>query len=355
MRRAESDERGVVITGLAEYRDDYRVAAATIPTMLARLRELSSDNPRQTARLDRVEPLLERRLADFETVVRLAEQNDPAAADIIRNGQGRVIMETVRSILGEMSDEEERLLSADGTPIRSAPTPSCSRWPASSIVMLVVLAVVSLVLVRLSIRQRDAAQRELEQTNANLEETVRERTADLTVANEEIQRFAYIVSHDLRSPLVNIMGFTTEIETLRREVFDELTTLRAGVDAAGDRADRDTELARDFDEAIAFIKSSITKMDRLINAVLRLSREGRREFRPERVDMTGLIETIGASARPSGRGGRRTDPRRAAAGADQRPPRARADLLQPGRQRPEVFARRRSRTDRGDGPRDADS
>ena len=41
---------------------------------------------------------------------------------------------------------------------------------------------------------------------------MRLRTADLTAANEEIQRFAYIVSHDLRAPLVNIMGFTSELE-----------------------------------------------------------------------------------------------------------------------------------------------
>ena len=47
--------------------------------------------------------------------------------------------------------------------------------------------------------------------NATLEDQVKERTADLALANEEIQRFAYIVSHDLRSPLVNVMGFTAEL------------------------------------------------------------------------------------------------------------------------------------------------
>ena len=40
-----------------------------------------------------------------------------------------------------------------------------------------------------------------------------ERVAELDAANDEIQRFAYIVSHDLRAPLVNVMGFTSELES----------------------------------------------------------------------------------------------------------------------------------------------
>ena len=78
--------------------------------------------------------------------------------------------------------------------------------------------------------------------NVNLEAAVDERTADLREANEEIQRFAYIVSHDLRSPLVNIMGFTSELEELRGSIFQRLArlsapqTVTAGADAAPDEA-----------------------------------------------------------------------------------------------------------------------
>jgi signal transduction histidine kinase len=154
--------------------------------------------------------------------------------------------------------------------------------------------------------------REANQVGAELamaSESLRERETDLREANEESQRFAYIVSHDLRSPLVNIMGFTTELETLRQDVFARLHAARQGAvrsvavpalagpapaipgGAAGDDAG-DAELAQDFDEAIGFIKTSIGKMDRLINAILRLSREGRREFKPERVDMEALAVSI---------------------------------------------------------------
>lgn len=124
--------------------------------------------------------------------------------------------------------------------------------------------------------------------------SLRERESDLREANDEVQRFAYIVSHDLRSPLVNIMGFTTELEALRHDLFDRLGQLRQSVE---DRTEAlaDKRLGEDFDEAIAFIKTSTSKMDRLINAILRLSREGRRDFKPERIDMDALLAGIRAS------------------------------------------------------------
>ena len=87
-------------------------------------------------------------------------------------------------------------------------------------------------------RQREQAQRALQDVNENLEETIAERTADLREANDEIQRFAYIVSHDLRSPLVNVMGFTTEIESIKKDIFEKLAALRQ---TDSDEAQKDIE------------------------------------------------------------------------------------------------------------------
>jgi signal transduction histidine kinase len=103
---------------------------------------------------------------------------------------------------------------------------------------------------------------------------VRERAGDLARANEEIQRFAYIVSHDLRSPLVNVMGFTSELEA-------GLAALRAFMERVPANDDDDlvarearTAIDADMPEAIGFIRSSTGKMDNLINAILKLAREG---------------------------------------------------------------------------------
>ena len=136
-------------------------------------------------------------------------------------------------------------------------------------------------------RSRD----ELRLLNEDLEGAVRERTSDLQRANDEIQRFAYIVSHDLRSPLVNVMGFTAELESAAVRLGAMMDRVET---KAPDLIERDALLAarEDLPEAIGFIRTSTQKMDRLINAILRLSREGRRPITPERLDMDALVGNI---------------------------------------------------------------
>jgi PAS domain S-box-containing protein len=112
----------------------------------------------------------------------------------------------------------------------------------------------------------------------------------LREANEEIQRFAHIVSHDLRSPLVNIMGFASEIDSWQKQIFERLKTLRGQVGVEQDGGSDET-MRGDVEEALGFIKSSVTKMDRLIGALLKLSREGQRQFQPQFIDMTQLLKS----------------------------------------------------------------
>ena len=114
----------------------------------------------------------------------------------------------------------------------------------------------------------------------------RDAEAELRESNAELQRYAYIVSHDLRAPLVNVVGFTGEIDAVRSGMREAL----AGNPLA-------ETLDRDLAEAVGFIKASIAKMEGLIAAILKLSRGGRRSLRPERLAMTPLVQSLADAIR----------------------------------------------------------
>jgi signal transduction histidine kinase len=140
------------------------------------------------------------------------------------------------------------------------------------------------------------ARADLDRVNAGLEDTIKARTAALTRANEEVQRFAYIVSHDLRSPLVNVMGYTAELEQAGRTIDLQLTKVET---VAPDLIEQDaiTAAREDVPEAIGFIRASTEKMDRLINAILKLSRDGRRGLTPETIDVGEMAKAAADSIR----------------------------------------------------------
>ncbi|GJE18175.1 MHYT domain-containing protein [Methylobacterium marchantiae] len=114
----------------------------------------------------------------------------------------------------------------------------------------------------------------------------REAEAELRESNEEIQRYAYIVSHDLRAPLVNVMGFTSELDATREDIRAALQghPQAEGIDA-------------DLGEALGFISAAVTRMEGLIAAILKLSREGRRSFQPEALDLKALLQRLADAQR----------------------------------------------------------
>jgi signal transduction histidine kinase len=304
LRRAESAQRGYLSTLQPDFQNDFEKAASQISPALARLRRLASDNPVQKRLLDEIIPLSDQRIEEFSKTIELARtRRTDDAARIVREGAGREAMNHIEELAGQMRAEEDRLFALRTTNADRSQTLAASMTGIGS-GFVVVLAGISIFLIRRSARARDDAETQLRDNNLNLESTIAQRTADLREANDEIQRFAYIVSHDLRSPLVNIMGFTSELEELRGDIFKRIAALaRAGSSApaapdnATDTAEpfiegADQQLSQDFTEALGFIKSSIGKMDRLISAILNLTREGRREFEPVRIDTRELIEGI---------------------------------------------------------------
>jgi signal transduction histidine kinase len=302
IRRAESAARGYLLTATPQFLAEYEAATAAIVPDAERLLHLTADNPVQVENSRGLKQEVEARLAEFARAIDFARRGDTAGGvAMLREAGAGDSSRHIGEIAARMRDEEDRLFK-----LRTA-SAERSQLLASSVTMagsgmVIALAGISIFLVRRSARARDEAEARLRDNNLNLESTVEERTSDLREANDEIQRFAYIVSHDLRSPLVNIMGFTSELEELRGDIFRRIARLDNPAalvpDGSGELpelADEDRRLSADFTEALGFIKSSIAKMDRLISAILNLTREGRREFQPVQIDTRELIEAIVAT------------------------------------------------------------
>jgi signal transduction histidine kinase len=289
----ETGQRGYIITLDERYLEPYNAALPRIDDAMQRLKGLLASYEEATLPLATLESDIAAKLIELNgTIDEVRSGNRAVAVEQIRTDRGKEVMDRIRAFTGNLIEQVDTEVQQGVGRQRS--TVDLLRW-ATILGGLVVLAVVSGAIwaVLSYTAELSKARREVEEANSSLEERVRERTADLGKANEEIQRFAYIVTHDLRAPLVNVMGFTSELET-------SVNTLREYMASKPDEADPYFVEARqlateDLPEAITFIRAATRKMDGLINAILKISREGRRQLKPELVDVKEIADISAAA------------------------------------------------------------
>jgi signal transduction histidine kinase len=165
------------------------------------------------------------------------------------------------------------------------------------------IAVIGPLSLSVAMTERRRAEHALRRAHDELERRVRDRTAALAAANtelasknEEVEAFVYIVSHDLRAPLVNLQGFAKELQLSFGELSEKL---RDAPLPANLRRDVEAILEDGMAGALRFISASTSKFERLIEALLRLSRHGREKYRAELVDVGAVVEVTLASLRQS--------------------------------------------------------
>jgi signal transduction histidine kinase len=289
--RAEAARRGFLLEPGDRFLGVFEQSAGSIPPLVDQLRRMVADNPAQVGRVEELATLTEDHLTRMRASIAAREAEGLRPEDIGRVGEGDVALITeIRDLTRNMSQVESTLLRERTGDQQAIVTTSYVVMVVAGL-MLLLVAIGTVWAARQNVRELRRSRDKLRFLNDDLESVVQTRTADLQRANDEIQRFAYIVSHDLRSPLVNVMGFTSELDAATKQLSDMMDKAEA---EAPDVVTEDARLAvrEDLPEAIGFIRSSTEKMDRLINAILRLSREGRRVITPERIDMNAMVRGI---------------------------------------------------------------
>ena len=292
---AETGQRGYLLTGDPNYLEPYTRAVSLVPKSFEQLGPRFEGTPDQPI-YDQLVQVIGDKLAELHETIRLHDAGQPdQSLALVKTDHGKILMDQARGLIASLVVTSDADIRRSADDMRWGSTTLQIATIAGSIIVVILVTGTGLI-VRGYAGQLERATEEVELANRSLEGRVQERTADLMQANEEIQRFAYIVSHDLRAPLVNVMGFTAELEV----GLGAIQKMVAAVEAARpDLVDEDARLAvtEDVPEAVGFIRSSTTKMDRLINAILKLSREGRRVLTPEPIDMALLFGGIADSLR----------------------------------------------------------
>ncbi|HEX7684950.1 MAG TPA: ATP-binding protein [Trinickia sp.] len=137
---------------------------------------------------------------------------------------------------------------------------------------------------------------EAEHDQAALQATLETRAQELTQVNDSLRQqkqdndmFIYSVSHDLRSPLVNLQGFSRELQVS----CDELRAMLVDAQLPEDERVRITRvLDGNLSEALHYLRTAVARSASIIDALLRISRAGRLEYQWQRVSVARAVARV---------------------------------------------------------------
>jgi len=265
---AETGQRGYLLTSRPYYLQPYDLARTRIPVLLQRLGSHVSAVPAARGDFTTLSYLVAEKMSELTQTVSLARAGQHARAlQIVDTNEGKRVMDNARK---EIADLQRTNAAAAGSRRRDLHIKLIAfAGLAAGVAVLDVFGLVYL-RVRLSAQRKRAVQ-EIDKKNAELEERVAFRTADLTRSNRELEAFTYSLAHDLRSPLRASSGFS---EALLEEY--------------GDRLD---DTGRSYAQRVV---AAARRMAALIDGLLDLSKVSRNTLRLEPVDLSAQAADIAA-------------------------------------------------------------
>jgi signal transduction histidine kinase len=287
VQSAEASQRGLLLTGNEIYLSPYAAAKTSANRQIDSLKRNLGDDPQFGAVLQRLGILVVDKFAEMDKTIELKnDRKDEEALAITNTNRGKALMDEINLFVAGIVRAMDNRLTLGVVQQRANAANLRFASIVASLLIVLVVGAVSATLLRYT-RELTQARDEVAALNVSLEGRVKRRTEALARANEEMQRFTHLVSHDIRAPLISIVGFSEEISEGAKDLAQYFEQTIAADDADLQHAKKITN--EDMPEAIGYIRKSASKMETLLNAVLLLSRDGRRDPRPESVDLERTI------------------------------------------------------------------
>lgn len=225
---AETGQRGYVITADPIYLEPYNKARANLPAKQDTVRNLIAGQIGQTDHFIAVEVLIRDRLEILDQSIEMVRSDQvKRAEESILSGKGKAIMDRLRAAIHDL-DLNVELLTKNRT------TDANVKYRITIVTNIVgttiALAIVGLAfrIVHLELERRKKAEAavqafadRLETTIATRTESLRQTTAELLRSNQELEKFAYVASHDLQEPLRKIQTFGNRLKQKAGDILDE--------------------------------------------------------------------------------------------------------------------------------------
>jgi signal transduction histidine kinase len=274
LQRAESEVRGYTATENEKFLSNYQQAQNTIQNQRQQLQQLAQETSKQETQVMRIENLADKHLNHLEKTITLT-QNHSALKETVPSLEQQLLQndyqfQQLESAIAQFIQQQEQLQQEREAKLENWKRRTTHvQWLA---LIIGVGATGGAIYLFINLdHQLSQYTNRIEQSNDYLART----TQTLEKRNQELDQFAYIVSHDLKAPLRAIANLSSWIE-----------------EDLADKLDPDTQYQMDL------LRGRVHRMEALINGILEYSRVGRISSQAETVDVEALLQEIIDSLAP---------------------------------------------------------